>query len=70
MHLTVILSKGSHSDLEIAERAARQNLWVWPLSSSYLGEAPRQGFILGFGSTEIVDIPHAVRKLRYLLAAK
>ena len=70
MHLTVILPKGSHSDLEIAERAARQNLWVWPLSSSYLGEAPRQGFILGFGSTEIVDIPHAVRKLRYLLAAK
>jgi GntR family transcriptional regulator/MocR family aminotransferase len=70
MHLTVILSKGSHGDLEIAERAARQNLWLWPLSSSYLGEAPRPGFILGFGSTAVADIPHAVRKLRHLLAAK
>jgi GntR family transcriptional regulator/MocR family aminotransferase len=70
MHLAVILSKGSHNDVEIAERAARQNLWLWPLSPSYLGEVSRPGFILGFGSTAIVDIPHAVRKLRNLLAAK
>jgi len=70
VHLAVILPKGSHSDVRIAERAARQNLWLWPLSSSYLGEAPRHGFILGFGSTAVADIPHAVRKLRNLLAAK
>jgi GntR family transcriptional regulator/MocR family aminotransferase len=70
MHLAVILPKGSHSDLEIAERAARQNLWLWPLSPSYLGEVPRPGFILGFGSTAVADIPRSVRKLRNLLAPK
>ncbi len=70
MHLAVIMPKGRHSDLEIAERAARQNLWLWPLSSSYLGEVPRPGFILGFGGTAVADIPLAVRKLRQLLTAK
>jgi GntR family transcriptional regulator / MocR family aminotransferase len=70
MHLAVILSKGSRSDLEIAERAARQNLWLWPLSSAYLGETPRPGFILGFGSTAVRDIPPALRTLRQLLAGK
>jgi hypothetical protein len=29
-------------------RASRQNLWLVPLSTSYLGEASRQGFILGW----------------------
>jgi GntR family transcriptional regulator / MocR family aminotransferase len=70
VHLAVILPKGSHSDLEIAERAARRKLWLWPLSSSYLGAVPRPGFILGFGSTAVADIPHGVRQLRNLLAAK
>src|ERR1700723_809059 len=58
VHL-VILPNGSYSDLEIAERAARQKLWLWPLSPSYLSEVPRPGFILGFGSTAVVDIPPA-----------
>jgi GntR family transcriptional regulator/MocR family aminotransferase len=69
MHLTVTLQNGSH-DLEIAVRAARQNLWIWPLSLSYLGEVSRPGFILGFGSTTVTEVPHAVRKLRKLLTAK
>jgi GntR family transcriptional regulator/MocR family aminotransferase len=64
MHLAVTLPNGS-CDLEIAERAARQNLWIWPLSASYLGEA-RPGFILGFGGTPVEEIPRAVRKLRDL----
>jgi GntR family transcriptional regulator/MocR family aminotransferase len=67
MHLTVSL-QSKHHDLEIAERAARQNLWIWPLSRSYLGEASRTGFILGFGSTAVAEIPRALRKLRNLLA--
>ena len=66
MYLTVTLEDGSR-DIEVAERAARQNLWTWPLSRSYAGEAARQGFILGFGSTAAEDIPRAVRKLRTLL---
>jgi GntR family transcriptional regulator/MocR family aminotransferase len=68
MHLAVTLPKGSR-DQEIAERAARQNLWIWPLSPSYLGAA-RPGFILGFGSTAVANIPAAVRKLRKLIEMK
>ena len=67
MHVAVTLQNWCH-DLEIAERAARQNLSLWPLSLSYLGKASRQGFILGFGGTTIAEIPNAVRKLRNLLA--
>lgn len=61
LHLTVIL-KGI-SDRKIAERAAGQSLCLVPLSSSYSGDAHRQGFILGFGSTAPERIPEAVRKL-------
>jgi GntR family transcriptional regulator/MocR family aminotransferase len=68
MHLSVTL-KGIN-DCEVAERASHQNLWLVPLSTSYLGEASRQGFILGFGSTEVADIPNAVRKLRTVLSSK
>src|SRR5450755_2411550 len=56
MHLAMIMPDGNH-DLEISERAARQHLWLWPLSPCYAGEASRSGFILGFGSTAIDEIP-------------
>ena len=68
MHLVVTLPNGSR-DLETAGRAARQNLWLWPLSPSYLDES-RPGFILGFGGTAVEEIPRAVRKLRNLLTTK
>jgi GntR family transcriptional regulator/MocR family aminotransferase len=67
MHLTVTLPNKVR-DREIAQLAARQKLWIWPLSPSYLGGAAHSGFILGFGSTAAADIPPAVRKLRDLLA--
>lgn len=67
MHLTVTLPNRTR-DVEIAERAARQNLRIWPFSPTYLGERARPGFILGFGSTPVAEIPRAVRKLRDLLA--
>jgi DNA-binding transcriptional MocR family regulator len=57
-------------DLEIAERAARENLWLWPLSPNYLGEVTRSGFVLGFGGTDVAEIPRAVRRLRGLLAGR
>ncbi len=69
LHLAVMLKHGGR-DLEIADRAARQNLWLWPLSPSYLGDAQRSGFILGFGSTAAEEIPRAVRKISSLLAGK
>ena len=67
MHVAVTLQNGGR-DLEIAERAARLNLSLWPLSPSYMGEASRQGFILGFGGTRLTEIPNAVRKLRTCLS--
>jgi GntR family transcriptional regulator / MocR family aminotransferase len=67
MHLAVTL-RNRHHDVEIAKRAARQNLSVWPLSPSYLEDgASRQGFILGFGGISMSEIPNAVRKLRSLM---
>jgi GntR family transcriptional regulator / MocR family aminotransferase len=69
MHLTVTLQPGA-DDMEIARRAARQNLWIWPLSFFYMGQAPRQGLILGFGSTPVAEIHRALRKLRNLVVAK
>lgn len=69
MHLAVTLPKGSR-DVEIAQRAARQNLSMWPLSRSYVGEMSRPGLILGFGSTRVEEILPAVRKLRSLLTMK
>ena len=68
MHLTVTLQNGI-DDASIAARAARQSLWIWPLSGAYLGQEAHPGFILGFGSTAAADIPAAVRKLRNLLTS-
>ncbi|MGC1618219.1 MAG: PLP-dependent aminotransferase family protein [Candidatus Acidiferrum sp.] len=66
MHLVVTLPKGIR-DQQVAERAAREKLWVWPLSPAYLGATPRQGFILGFGSTSADEIPKAVLHLKNVL---
>jgi GntR family transcriptional regulator/MocR family aminotransferase len=66
MHLVVTLPKGL-SDQEISIHAARQSLWLWPLSPSYLGKVSRQGFILGFGSTKAAEMPRAARMLRSVL---
>ncbi len=63
MHLAVTLPKGLN-DREIASNAARQGLWLWPLSPSYLGVKRRQGFVLGFGNTPVEEMPHAVSQLR------
>jgi GntR family transcriptional regulator/MocR family aminotransferase len=69
MHLTIRL-RSRTCDLEVADRAARQNLWLWPLSCAFAGTAHGQGFILGFGGTPTTEIPGAVKKLRNLLTTK
>ena len=66
MHLTIILPEGFH-DREIALRAAKQGLWLWPLSPSYFGQGTRQGFILGFGSTPAPQMQKAVGQLKSVL---
>jgi GntR family transcriptional regulator / MocR family aminotransferase len=66
MHL-VVSFKTSIDDRSVAERAGQQNLWVWPLTASYLKTPEKTGFILGFGSTASSDIPVAVRSLKKLV---
>jgi DNA-binding transcriptional MocR family regulator len=51
-------------DVEIVERAARQKLWLWPLSLCYASEVRRQGFLLAYGNVPVDEIPKAVRRLR------
>jgi GntR family transcriptional regulator/MocR family aminotransferase len=65
MHLTLVLD--SIDDRKIVDRAARQNLWLTPLSPYYGSDTPRTGFILGFGSTSSPEIPGGIRKLHALL---
>jgi len=64
--LAVLLSKGFR-DENMAQRAALEKLWLWPLSPSYLTRSSRQGFILGFGGTSVEEMPRAVGKLQELL---
>ncbi|HEY9127577.1 MAG TPA: PLP-dependent aminotransferase family protein, partial [Acidobacteriaceae bacterium] len=65
MHLAITLPAGAN-DMQLAAEAAKERLWLWPLSPSYLGN-PRPGFILGFGSVLPAQIAPAVKKLRALL---
>jgi GntR family transcriptional regulator / MocR family aminotransferase len=68
MHLVVILPNRLR-DREIAGRAAQKNLWLWPLSPSYIGKDRCQGFILGFGNATSAEIPEAVRRLKSVLTS-
>ncbi|MGC2638285.1 MAG: PLP-dependent aminotransferase family protein [Acidobacteriaceae bacterium] len=62
MHLTVTLPEGCN-DIEIATRAAKEKLWLWPLSLCYFADTPRHGFLLGFANTPEEQMPAAVRLL-------
>jgi GntR family transcriptional regulator/MocR family aminotransferase len=66
MHLAVTLPEG-YRDTEISAKAAEARLYLSPLSPTYVKRKPRQGFILGFGSSPIERIPDAVRALKPFL---
>ncbi len=66
MHLVITLPPGL-SDQKVSVRAAREGLWLWPLSAAYVGGHARQGFILGFGGTKADEMLHQVRRLRQAL---
>lgn len=67
MHLCVVMN--GISDREVVSLAAKTNLWLAPLSSSYSGRASQQGFILGLGSTPASEMANAVRKLRSVVGS-
>jgi GntR family transcriptional regulator / MocR family aminotransferase len=68
MFLAVAFPKRS-SDVEIAMHAAREKLWLAPLSPYYLEEPSRRGFLLGFGGVSAEDIPLEVRRLKGVLSS-
>jgi GntR family transcriptional regulator/MocR family aminotransferase len=68
MHLAITLPKGFR-DQEVPARAAREKLWLWPLSPAYTGKTARQRFILGFGGAKASEMPNAVRQLKKVLMA-
>jgi len=68
LHLALLLSK-LHNDRQLAACAAKESLWLSPLSTSYVGKSPRRGFVLGFGNTRANQIPAAVRQLKGLCMA-
>ncbi|MGH9367839.1 MAG: PLP-dependent aminotransferase family protein [Thermoanaerobaculia bacterium] len=67
MYLAVALPRGWR-DREISERAAREGLWVAPLSEFYLGAATRQGLVLGYGGSNVEEIEAGVARLRDVIA--
>jgi GntR family transcriptional regulator/MocR family aminotransferase len=68
LHVALWLPK-LRDDQQLAVRAAKESLWLSPLSASYVGKSKRHGFVLGFGNTRANQIPTAVRQLRRLCAA-
>ena len=65
MHLSMLMN--GIPDQEVSVRAAWEKLWLAPLSAFYMGKPAQQGFILGFGSTSIEEMPAAVYKLKKLV---
>ena len=68
LHLVAALAAGL-DDRRISEEAARQGLWVMPLSACYLGETVRHGLVLGYSGTDVPEIRDGVRRLRGVLRA-
>jgi len=55
------------ADRPVALRAAREGLWVMPLSTCYLGTPVHHGLVLGYGGTAVAEIPKAVQRLRRVI---
>ena len=68
MHLSVTLPDG-YDDNEIAARAAKEKLWLWPLSPCWTGPGARSGFILGYGNTPAEQMRSEAGRLRKLVCA-
>lgn len=68
MHLAVTLTLPEGvKDTDITAQAARERLWLWPLSPSYMSESPQNGFVVGFGSVPADQIPRAVRLMHSII---
>ena len=68
MHLAATLPMKIR-DTEVSECAAREKLYVAPLSPAYSERPGKRGFILGFGGTPAAQAYEAVAHLKRLLNA-
>ena len=68
MFLCATLPRGAR-DREIAARAAREGILAPPLSECYLGPAPRQGLVLGYGGASPSEIEAGVEGLARIVGA-
>ena len=66
MYVAVKLPK-RFPDVQLAYEAAKEKLWLAPLSPAFQGEAAQPGFILGFGSTSADKMAKEVKRLKVLL---
>jgi GntR family transcriptional regulator/MocR family aminotransferase len=69
MYLSASLPNGWR-DREISLSAAREGLWVAPLSDCYLGKTRRQGLILGYGGRDIEAIRIGIRQLKGVISRR
>jgi GntR family transcriptional regulator / MocR family aminotransferase len=69
MYLATAFPKGLR-DVEVANSAAREKLWLAPLSPYYLEQPSRQGFLLGFGGVSAEDIPRDVQRFKNVLQSQ
>jgi GntR family transcriptional regulator/MocR family aminotransferase len=57
------------SDIKVAERAARENLALYPVSPLYVAGKHRHGFLLGFGAVTPKELRSGAHRLAKLLRA-
>jgi GntR family transcriptional regulator / MocR family aminotransferase len=65
IHLVALCDRPA--DRSISQHAAREGLWVMPLSACYLGTPLHNGLVLGYGGTSAAEMPKAVQRLRRLI---
>ena len=65
IHLVALRDRAG--DRSISQAAAREGIWVVPLSTCYLGTPRHHGLILGYGGTTVAEIPKAIQRLRRVL---
>jgi GntR family transcriptional regulator/MocR family aminotransferase len=66
LHVATLLPPGT-DDVEVASHLAARGLTATPLSSCYLGPAPRPGLLLGFGGFDEATVTAATRTLGAVL---
>jgi GntR family transcriptional regulator / MocR family aminotransferase len=66
MHLTLMM-RSRLRDQEVAAKALQRKVLVSPQSLTYVGRAPQQGLVLGFGNADVAQIPGSVQLLRQCL---